>query len=253
MVDWTHAAFWGFVAGSGLALGGLVGAFVRLSHRVIATTMAFGGGVLVFLLSLDLLVEAYDRAGFGATALGFLGGAAVFSTVNAYLAQKGARHRKRCGRCVAQPSESEHPGSGLAIASGLLIDGVPESIAVGVMLLEGEPIGVAVVIGFFLGNIPEAVSSTAGMLEADRSRAYVFGTWAAGLTVSTLGAIVGLTAFDDVSATVFGATTAFAGGGVLSMLAETMIPEAFEEARRYVGLVTVAGFTAAFAVRAMVT
>jgi ZIP family zinc transporter len=39
---------------------------------------------------------------------------------------------------------------------------------------------------------------------------------------------------------------AFAAGGVLAMLAESMIPEAFADAQPFIGLITVFGFLVAF-------
>ena len=41
-------------------------------------------------------------------------------------------------------------------------------------------------------------------------------------------------------------TTAFAAGAILAMLADTMIPEAFEQTHDLTGLIIVAGFLAAF-------
>ena len=53
--------------------------------------------------------------------------------------------------------------------------------------------------------------------------------------------------FQDFSPAVIAATTAVAAGAILAMLVDTMIPEAFEVAHDFAGLITVAGFLAAFA------
>src|SRR4051794_25510663 len=119
---WAWAGVWGLVAGSALVLGAAVGYFVRVPQRLIAGIMAFGGGVLISALSFDLMDEAFQRGGFDSTAAGFLGGAAVYTAANWYLSHRGAKHRKRSGK---QPSEDEAGGSGLAIAVGALLDGIP--------------------------------------------------------------------------------------------------------------------------------
>src|SRR5690348_16473532 len=98
--------------------------------------MAFGSGVLIFALSFDLMTEAYRRGGFDSTSAGFLGGAAIYSLANWMLARHGAKDRNRSGG--QQPSESSQPGSGLAIATGALLDGIPESMVIGLSLLGGK-------------------------------------------------------------------------------------------------------------------
>jgi zinc transporter, ZIP family len=173
----AQAAFWGPVAGSGLLIGAVVAvAYVgRLSHRTIAATMGFGGGVLIAVLSVDLMDSAFRDGGPMAATFGFLFGATAFSAINWRLAQYGARHRNRCGDCVAQPSEAEHKRSGRAIAVGAVLDGIPESLVIGLSLLGGEEIGLALVAGFFLANVPQGLSSAAGV-DDDRSvHSYVTG------------------------------------------------------------------------------
>ncbi|WP_232288248.1 ZIP family metal transporter [Anaeromyxobacter sp. K] len=130
MPVWAWAGTWGLVAGSALVLGAAAGFYARVPQRVIAVVMAFGAGVLISALSFDLMDEAYRRGGFDSTAIGFVAGAVVYTALTAVLSRRGARHRKRSGP-GKQPSESEHSGSGLAIALGALLDGIPESIVIG--------------------------------------------------------------------------------------------------------------------------
>lgn len=241
---WAQAGFWGFVAGAALLLGAGIAYFVDVPQRLIAAVMAFGSGVLISALSFELMDEAYKKGGFGATTIGFLGGAAAYTLANWILAHHGAKHRKRSDD--KQPSEADDSGSGAAIAVGALLDGIPESIVIGLSLLKGGSVSVVAVIAIFLSNIPEGLSSAAGMKKAGRSARYIFGVWGAIALTCGLASLVGYTVFQTVSANIVAATTAVAAGAILSMLVDTMIPEAFDKAHDFAGLITVAGFLTAF-------
>jgi ZIP family zinc transporter len=253
-VTWVLAGLIGLLAASGLLIGAVVGYTERLPHRAIAVVMGFGAGVLVAVLTLELITESGERGSVLTTATGFIAGALLFSIGNWLLERRGAAERKRCGMCVPQPSEGEEPGSGLAIAVGALIDGIPESLAIGLSIAAvggagsasaSTNLSVALVAGFFLANIPQGISSASGMHHAGRSRKYVLGVWAIVVGASTVASIVGALAFDDTGDEFLAALTALAAGGVLAMLAETMIPEAFHLDRRFIGTITASGFMVA--------
>jgi ZIP family zinc transporter len=240
-----QAAFWGLLAGSALLIGAALGWFLPLPQRLVASITAFGAGVLISALAFDLMEEAYERGGFDSTALGFLGGAVIYTAANWLLARRGARDRKRSSAGM-QPTESEMPGSGTALAVGALIDGIPESVVIGTSVMADASVGWVTVLAIFLSNLPESLSSSAGMKAAGRSKKYVFGIWIGIMLVSGLAAAGGYSAFRGISPDALAAITAVAAGGILAMLADTMIPEAFETAHELAGLITVAGFLTAF-------
>jgi ZIP family zinc transporter len=144
-----------------------------------------------------------------------------------------AKNRKRSGG--KQPSEKDQSGSGAAIAIGALLDGIPESIVIGLSMLKGGAVSVVAVIAIFLSNVPEGLSSAAGMKRAGRSPTYIFGIWGAIAIASGLAALVGYTVFKEFSREIVAGTTAVAAGAILSMLVDTMIPEAFEETHNFAG------------------
>ncbi|MDQ1035262.1 ZIP family zinc transporter [Streptomyces sp. V3I8] len=197
----------------------LVGFGLRAPQKAIAAVMAFGAGVLLSAVGFELVGEAYEQAGLAPTAIGTLAGVVVYTAGDMWLARRGARHRERSGhhRDQARPSKDQQNGSGLALAFGALLDGVPESAVIGVSLLDGGAVSPVTVATLFVSNVPEGPSSSAGMKKAGRSRAHVFGAWGAVAAASTLSA-------------------------VLATVADTMIPEAFEEAHLAIGLVTVSSF-----------
>lgn len=240
---WLQAGGWGLLAGSALLLGAWIGWHYRVPQRLVAGIMAFGSGVLISALSFEMMDEAVHTGGLPATATGFLFGAAVYTGANALLARRGARHRKRSG--TRHPAASEQGGA--AVAIGALLDGIPESIVIGVSLLGGGGASVAVVVAVFLSNLPEGLSSAAGMKRAGHPARFVFGVWAGIALASSLASLLGYTVFHRFAPEVLAATTAVAAGGVLAMVVDTMIPEAFEETHDFAGLITVLGFLAAFA------
>ena len=237
---WTALAL-GAVANVGLLIGAIAGAFSRRSHRSIAIGMSVGAGLLLGAVSLKVAADAIRVAGPAAAALSLLLGAAVFSASNAVLAPFGAAHRKRCGECIQQPTESQQHGSGIAIALGNALDALPEAMVLGISL-RGPVVPFALVIAFSLGSLPAALSSTAGMRAAGRSYAYIFLLWSAIAVGAAVAIAAGYVGFGLLSAAWPPRLQAFGAGALLAMAAETMIPEAFHDSPRFSGLLAAFGF-----------
>jgi ZIP family zinc transporter len=248
---WLEAALWGLLGGAALVLGALVAWFSRVPAAVIAAVMAFGSGVLISAVAFDLVQEAPDTGGLLPTGIGFLGGTLAYLAANAALARHGAHHRKRSGTGSSgeqQPSEKEQPGSGAAIAVGALLDGIPESVVLGIGLLAGGGVSVSVLAAVVISNVPEGLSSAAGMKRSGRSAGYVFGVWGTIAAVSGLAALTGYVGLGGAPPELVAVITAVAAGAILTMIADTMIPEAFERTRTWTGVIAAAGFLVAFAV-----
>ena len=241
-----EAGFWGLVGGSALILGAAIAWFVTLPQRLIAGVMAIGSGVLISAVAFDLMDEAFRRGGFDSTASGFLGGALVYTIANIVIAKRGARHRKRSGSNTDESQPDAGSGGGLAIAVGALLDGIPESVVIGVSLLGGTGVSTVTVTAIFLSNVPEGLSSAAGMKKAGRNARYVFSVWIGIALASGLAAMLGNVALANAGPDLIAAVTAIAAGAILAMLVDTMIPEATEATHDYSGLIAVIGFLLAF-------
>lgn len=241
-----EAVLWGLVGGSALLAGAGIAYAVSLPQRVIAAIMAIGSGVLISAVAFDLMDEAYARGGFDSTAIGFLGGAIVYTAANIRVTRSGAGHRKRSGSNPGQSQMAASDGAGLAIAIGALLDGIPESVVIGVSLLQGEGVSLVMVAAVFISNVPEGLSSAAGMNKAGRGAGYIFGVWGGIALASGVASGLGYVAMNGASPDAIAATTAIAAGAILAMLVDTMIPEATEETHEYSGLIAVAGFLIAF-------
>ncbi len=231
---------WGAVTGLGILLGTLLGLYGKFSHSTIARVTALGAGLLLAAASVELAAEVIHAAPYQGVAA-ILVGAAAFSLGNLWLSTRGAKDRKRCGECAAQPSESDRPGSGLAIAMGTAMDAVPEALVLGLTLYTTGP-SAALIAAITLGNLPEAMSASSGMADAGRRKAWIIGLWtliAAGTAFLT-GVGYALSGFLQPHHALL--LQAFGAGALLSMVSETLVPEAVHESPHFSGFIVGVGF-----------
>ena len=239
-----EAFWWGLFASSSLLIGGLLAVRFAVSRLVLGLVMAFGSGVLISAVAFELVEEAFETSQLlSDVALGLFAGCAVFSLGDAIIDRMGGAGRKSM-------SGEQAGGSPLAIVLGIVLDGIPESAVIGLTLLEGGSVSAAVLVAVFLSNLPEAVAATSGLVEAGWRRIRILELWAGVMLVSAIAALGGFALFDGASPSVIAFTLAFAGGAILTMLADTMMPEAFEYGGKLVGVFTTLGFATAFAVSA---
>jgi ZIP family zinc transporter len=228
----AEAAFWGFAGGLALVIGALIAVASKrpIPKHVIAYVMAFGAGVLISAVAFDLTEEAIQIGGGDAAAIGLAAGALTY-----FAGDRIVRHRG---------GDSDEDPGGLVL--GALLDGIPESAAIGMTLLAGGGPSVSFIAAVFISNLPESISASAEM-KSTRRPAWIIGLWLGIAVASAIAAALGYQLLGDASDDVVAGVKAFAGGAILCMLADTMMPQAYEESDRNlgIGLVTVLGFALA--------
>jgi len=235
-----QAAAWGALAASSLVIGAIV-ALVRPVHRrTLGLIMAFGAGVLLSSVAFELVEVSVDLGGQLPMAVGLAFGAITFFLGDRAIDRLGAAGMGS----VNGPSS---PESGLAIVLGAALDGVPESIVLGLTFAQGEGVGIAFLVAVFLSNLPEGVAGTAGLLSTGWDRSRILRLWGIVVAASAVAALLGGSLLAEVGGILHAFILAFAGGAILTMLTDTLIPEAYENAGRSAGLLATLGFGVAFA------
>lgn len=251
MTSLGSSAGWGLAVAASLTVGALVAARVELPERVAAPITAFGGGVLLAAVALELVPGADEAAGLWATAAGMLAGTAVFVAADAWLsrdrateAMRRSRHAAAAGRPMMPPDRAQ-AARGESIAAGIFVDGVPESIAIGLTVAAGD-LGVALLVGVLIGNVVEAYGAVRPIIASGYARRFAVGLIAV-IGLALAGAtVLGGTLLADASPTLIGGAQAVAAGGVLAVVSISIIPYAFAEVSREVALAVVAGFVGGY-------
>lgn len=248
-----NALIFGLMASSAFVIGVFIGLFAQPPRRILAAIVAFGAGVLVFALSFELIEEAIEKGTMAWTVGGFMTGAVLYVVLDQAIDHLAARSPRRHGADFKQvepgaeripQTEEQATVSGLAVLMGTALDGIPENAAIGVGLAaeDGQGLGLVLMGAVFLSNLPGAIASTVGMRAEGRSMRYVLVAWglvAVACTASVVGGYAWLTGLPE---NLVGALLALAAGGIIAMLADTMMPEAFREGGPAVALATAAGF-----------
>jgi zinc transporter, ZIP family len=234
-----EAGLWGLAAASSLVVGAGIALAVHVPRRLVALVMGFGAGALISAIAFDLTAEAFDRGGTTAVGIGLATGAIAF-----YVGDRLLQRRNRQRGASTDPATQT---SGTAIVLGALLDGIPESVVLGSTLLGGAGISVSFMAAVALSNLPEGMGAAADLREEGHTARWILALWVGVALASGVAAAIGYGALGAMGGSgAVAVIQAFAAGAMLTMLADTMIPEAFHEGGDSVGLATVMGFAAAF-------
>ena len=231
---------WGFLAASSLILGGAIALAWRINERALGLVMAFGSGVLISAVAFELVEEAFNTTVEGGVGLGLAAGSAVFFVGDLLIDRMGGADRKHCRRKAgrrARDRPRDHPGRDPRVDRARTDH-------------RGGAVSAAFLAAVFISNLPEAVAATtglaAGRLER-RDASSGSGSWSP--SFRAVGA-VRLQRVRRGAPTALAFVLSFAAGAILTMLADTMMPEAFEHGGKLVGVVTTVGFGLAFGLSA---
>ncbi|MEQ6377346.1 ZIP family metal transporter [Bacillaceae bacterium S4-13-58] len=235
-----NALLWGTIAGSATMLGALVVLKYSIPKKIIGYIMALGTGALIGATSYELLEDAVSRSGFFQIAIGFLGGSLIFTFLDIVISRKGGHKRKHSNRDEFVEENSEET-SNVGVFIGSVMDTLPESAMIGMSLVGGKSVSIALVVSIFISNIPEGISSTAGLKKSGYSNKKIIVMWALVLFFSALSSLAGAMLLDSASDTIKAMVSSFTAGAIISMIASTMMPEAFKDGGPIVGFITCVG------------
>jgi zinc transporter, ZIP family len=237
-----EAFFWGALGAAALLAGALIAYLLAPGRRLIAVVMALGTGLLIGSVSFELVDDALEHQAVVWVAVMVLVGALVFAAGDWLLDHRGGEHRKDADGAQAE-------GSPLAIVLGSVLDGIPESFVLGLTVLQGG-VSLSLLAGVALSNLPEGMSSSSGLKAAGWPRGRVLAMWSAVVVVSAISAAAGYALLDPASGRTGALVQAFAGGALLAMLADTLLPQAYSVEGVLTGPLVVIGFAVSLALSA---
>ncbi len=221
-----------------LIFGAFLGYRFHVKEKIVGAIASFGSGAMIAALTFGLMEESFRLGGFDNSIIGFIVGGVIFVLGDLIIIRVGGRGHKKY--------YDVESSSGWGIVLGAALDGIPESIALGVGLLLNMNLGILVLIGIFLSNFPEALSSAYDLKMAKKSFREVMFTWIIVALLGLIFVILGYTLFANFSTGVAATLESFAAGAILAMLASTMMPEAYKESGTSVSILTVLGFMVIF-------
>ena len=245
------AVGWSFVAMVSALISACIGAVYQPNKQITAVFLAFSCGLLISLLCFDLMQVALDLGGIVAALTGFFLGLCSYVFVNRLLENRGIRRRcsAGCGGLSALTEEQQkEKATAMALVFGAALDGIPESISIGIALLDNPLISISVVVAVAVANIPEGLASGAGLRRSGLPLRGIFNIWLVVVIVCVVAAGLAHSTMESAPAALKATVTAFAGGGVLAMTLQTVIPEAYEGTHDSVSLLGGLGFAMAFCI-----
>jgi zinc transporter, ZIP family len=232
-----NAFLWGLLATSSLVLGGIIASRFSLGKKTLGLIMAFGAGTLISAVAYELIFEAVKIAkGTGFPAFGLFAGAFTFYFSDRLIEKLGAGNHMEI--------EASHQSSlVIPMVLAIILDGIPESIVIGLGMFEGGKVSLAMLVAVFIANLPEAIAGTTGMKGSGWKPGKIILLWLFIAVICAISTVAGYSLFSGVSTHWMSFVQAFAGGAILVVLANSMMPESFSHGGKLAGIFTVIGFS----------
>ncbi len=227
--------------GGATIFGSLLGfAFRRISHRFSDTVLAFAAGVMLAAAVLGLILPSLEYGGkYGLliTVLGIFAGALCLNLID-----KLVPHLHRLMGSEFESHTNTALSRVLLFVTAIAIHNLPEGIAAGVGFGSGNTSRALIIAGgIALQNIPEGMVIIGPMLAAGVSPKKTFICAMITGLVEVVGTLIGYFAV-SVAAAILPFALAFAGGTMLYVISDEMIPETHHEGARGVTYALLAGF-----------
>jgi len=263
------AALWGAIGSFALLIGGFFGYKFNISKKIIAITAAFSSGMLISAVCFELLFKSYSYGDIYSTSIGFAIGVILFTTMDAIvhkfsieksknkeiLKEDFKNTRKTNKNDINNLNILKHRYNqyfnkyqikGLTTVFGATLDGIPESIAIGLIYFIGGPISIVLLSTIFVANLFEGASASLNMKLGGWKAKEIFKIWTLVILLTTTSAMLSYIIFSHTDKHLLSAVLAMAAGGFIAMIADTLLPEAYDEMQELTGLIMGIGFLISF-------
>lgn len=229
-MSWWEIGALGMLAGViGTGAGGLISIVVKKpSPRFTGTILAFAAGVMLSIIFLELVEEAIDYSGYWAAILGITLGMVIF-----YLLDQVLPHHH-----PVSPEDNLYSGymkKGTLLALGIGLHNFPEGIAIGSGFIGSTELGTSLAILIALHNIPEGMAVAAPLQQGGLNYKKVILVTALAGAPMGIGAFIGA-ALSSISPFILGASLGFAGGAMLYIVCDELIPDAYKSAGSHLSI-----------------
>lgn len=216
----------GLAAQSSLLIAGVIVCWVTVPTKIVGILAGFGAGAMVAAIAFDLVPESGSLVSWEVAA-GMAAGVAIFLAGDWFVEQKFG---------------DQGEGGAMGIVVGSVVDGVPESVILGIQIAAGQPLSAAFVAAIWISNVPQAIAPSADLAADGWGVLRLARLWAAVVAACGVAAAVGYLAVDLIGTANGAWMAAIAAGGLLAMLTDSLIPFSYERASDWAGAATVLGF-----------